>query len=78
MQTKRVLDEKTFITKYKPYKIDDFFLEPSHNSVLKMLIEIDELNILLVGNSCSGKTSLVDAFIRDYYDLPGELSLFQK
>jgi DNA polymerase III delta prime subunit len=75
MQTKRVLDEKTFITKYKPYKIDDFFLEPSHNSVLKMLIEIDELNILLVGNSCSGKTSLVDAFIRDYYDLPGELSL---
>jgi len=70
MQTQRVLDETTFIAKYKPYKIDDFFLEPAHNRVLKMLIDIDELNILLVGNSCSGKTSLVDAFIRDYYNLP--------
>ena len=27
MQTKRVLDEKTFITKYKPYKIDDKLLK---------------------------------------------------
>jgi DNA polymerase III delta prime subunit len=70
MNTDRKLDETTFIAKYKPYKIDDFFLEPAHNRVLKMLIDIDELNILLVGNSCSGKTSLVDAFIRDYYNLP--------
>jgi DNA polymerase III delta prime subunit len=74
MSVARVLDETTFITKYKPYKIDDFFLEPAHNRVLKMLIEIDELNILLVGNSCSGKTALVDAFIRDYYNLSIEAS----
>ena len=74
MQKPRVFDETTFISKYKPYRIDDFFLEPAHNRVLKMLINIDELNILLVGNSCSGKTALIDAFIRDYYNLANDVS----
>jgi len=57
----------TFINKYKPYFISDFYLNPQHITVLKTLIEIDDTNILLVGNACSGKTSLINAIIREYY-----------
>jgi DNA polymerase III delta prime subunit len=57
----------TFINKYKPYFITDFYLNSQHITVLKTLIEIDDTNILLVGNACSGKTSLINAIIREYY-----------
>ena len=30
---------------------------------------MDNLNILLIGNSGSGKTSLIEATIREYYNL---------
>lgn len=65
----------TFINKYRPYFICDFYLDPQHNNVFKTLIEIDDINILLVGNACSGKTSLINAIIREYYGF-SESSIF--
>jgi DNA polymerase III delta prime subunit len=62
-------DPNTFILKYKPYFISDFYLEKAHLTVLKALNELDDLNILIVGNSCSGKTSLIYAIIREYYGM---------
>ena len=62
-------DPNTFILKYKPYFISDFYLEKAHLTVLKALHELDDLNILIVGNSCSGKTSLIYAIIREYYGM---------
>ena len=62
-------DPNTFILKYKPYFISDFYLEKSHLTVLKALNELDDLNLLIVGNSCSGKTSLIYAIIREYYGM---------
>jgi len=59
----------TFINKYKPYFIRDFYLDEPHLNVFKTLNDIDDLNILLVGNACSGKTSLINAIIREYYGL---------
>ena len=35
--------------------------------LLKSLIQMHELNLLIVGDSGSGKTSLVNAIIREYY-----------
>lgn len=63
------LDQNTFILKYKPYFISDFYLEKAHLTVLKSLNELDDLNLLIVGNSCSGKTSLIYAIIREYYGM---------
>jgi len=60
---------QTFITKYKPYFIDDFCIDPKTKIFLRTLLEIDDLNILCVGNSNSGKTSLLYALIREYYGL---------
>jgi replication factor C subunit 3/5 len=39
------------------------------------LLEIDNLNILFVGNSNSGKTTLLYALIREYYGLKKDASL---
>jgi DNA polymerase III delta prime subunit len=68
-------DPNTFILKYKPYFISDFYLEKAHLTVLKALNELDDLNLLIVGNSCSGKTSLIYAIIREYYGM-NETSVF--
>jgi DNA polymerase III delta prime subunit len=59
----------TFIAKYKPYFIDDFMLNPSILQTIKILIATDNLNTLFVGNPSSGKTSLLFAIIREYYQL---------
>jgi DNA polymerase III delta prime subunit len=44
-------------------------------SVLNTLIDIDYLNILLIGNSSSGKTTLLYALIREYYGLSKDANL---
>ena len=69
-------NEKTqFITKYKPYYIDDFKGNEKLISVIKSLIKIDDLNILVTGSGNSGKTSLLYAIIREYYGLSKEDNL---
>ena len=60
---------QTFIMKYKPYFIDDFGLEPQLLTILKTLLELDSLNLLLIGDSSVGKTNLLYALIREYYGL---------
>jgi len=61
--------QPTFIIKYKPYFIDDFCFDPKLISSMKTLFEIDSLNLLFIGNSNSGKTTLLYAIIREYYKL---------
>lgn len=58
-----------FISKYKPYYIDEFCADAKFKTILRTLLEIDDLNILFIGNSCSGKTTLLYAMIREYYGL---------
>ena len=67
--------KSTFITKYKPYFIKDFCMDEKLLSVLNTLIDIDYLNILLIGNSSSGKTTLLYALIREYYGLSKDANL---
>ena len=58
----------TFITKYKPYLLDDFYMENDLLQMFKFLLEVDQLNLLLFGNTNSGKTTLLYALIREYYE----------
>ena len=57
----------TFLKKYQPQHLKDFILEKEYIEILKTLIQMDNLNIILIGNSGSGKTSLLNAIIKDYY-----------
>ena len=58
---------ETFLKKYKPKLYKDFIIDNEYIEFLNTLIEMDTLNILLIGNSSSGKSSLLDATIREYY-----------
>jgi DNA polymerase III delta prime subunit len=56
-----------FINKYQPLLFDDFGENDEIIKMLKMLITIDNVNILFVANIASGKTSLLNALVREYY-----------
>ena len=58
-----------FITKYKPHSLEGFFASPKFKSVLRTLLDMDDLNVLFIGNTCSGKTILLHTLIREYYQL---------
>lgn len=59
----------TFINKYKPYFLKDAFLEEELHKIIDILLRSNQLNILLVGPSNTGKTMLLDCIAREYYNL---------
>jgi DNA polymerase III delta prime subunit len=69
----------TFISKYKPYYIGEFVRKedaddneskiPNMVSIIRTLMDIDDLNVLFIGNSGSGKTAILYAILREYYGL---------
>lgn len=59
--------EKPFLYKYQPLWLNEFDLEEDLNILLKTLLEMNVLNILFSGESGSGKTSLINAIIHEYY-----------
>ena len=61
--------QSTFITKYKPYYINDFTDNTDFLNIINKLIEIENLNILFIGNVNSGKTTLLNCIARQYYNL---------
>lgn len=57
-----------FINKYQPHFFDHFEqLEQNVIKLLQTLISMNNLNILLIGDPGSGKTSLIYSIIREYY-----------
>ena len=80
-------ERKTFIFKYAPQYLRDFLCENTATKgtdqkgtdqkesgaeyVLKTLIDIDDMNILLVGGFNSGKTAMLYALAREYYHSSG-------
>ena len=61
-------DNKLFIHKYQPLCFNDFGENNEVVKMLKTLVLIDDINILLIGNIASGKTSLLNTLIREYYN----------
>ena len=60
-------EDKLFIHKYQPLYFNDFGIDNSVVNMLKTLILIDNLNVLIIGDMASGKTSLLNALVREYY-----------
>ena len=59
--------DKLFIHKYQPVYFEDFGIDKEIIQMLKTLILMDNLNVLLIGDIASGKTSLLNTLIREYY-----------
>ena len=58
-----------FLKKYQPLFFKDFTIDKEYIQLLNTLNKMDSLNILLVGNIGSGKTSILYATIREYYNM---------
>ncbi|MCJ7801108.1 MAG: AAA family ATPase [Candidatus Marinimicrobia bacterium] len=60
-------DNRLFVYKYQPLYFDDFGKSNDVVKTLRSLLMIDYVNILLVGDVASGKTSILNSIIREYY-----------
>jgi len=79
---KHKMKQETFITKYKPYSLSAFYATTQNEAgqregaeiarVLETFLKIDDLNLLIVGEANSGKTTLLYALLREYYGLSQE------
>jgi DNA polymerase III delta prime subunit len=68
------LTNKLFVDKFQPMVFKDFEIYEDIINVLQTLILMDNLNIIFIGDSGTGKTSLLNALIREYYrDIPYNL-----
>ena len=63
------MNNETFISKYKPYYLKDFCMNPKTMFLIRTLLDIDDLNILFIGQQGSGKTTLLYSLIREYYGM---------
>jgi replication factor C subunit 2/4 len=59
---------KLFIDKFQPIYFKDFEMYDDIIEILKTLIVMNNLNILFIGDGGSGKTSMLNTLIREYYD----------
>lgn len=58
-----------FLKKYQPKNYKDLAIEKEFIDLLKSLISMDNLNVLFIGNNGCGKTTIIDATIREYYQM---------
>lgn len=61
------MEHTLFINKFQPIYFKDFEIESEFVDVLNTLIAMENLNILFIGDMGSGKTSLLNALIKEYY-----------
>ena len=56
-----------FLNKYQPFFFKDFETDPEMLDILTTLINMNNLNVLFIGDIGSGKTAFLNAVIREYY-----------
>ena len=60
--------ENLLINKYRPTTMDDLIFDTDFIILLKNLIKTDTLNVIISGNTASGKTSIINLLIKEYYN----------
>lgn len=61
------MEQILFLNKYQPLYFNDFESDDEIIDILNTYIKMDNLNILFIGDIGSGKTTFLNASIREYY-----------
>jgi DNA polymerase III delta prime subunit len=61
------MEQPLFLNKYQPLYFKDFETDKEMIEILKTLINMNNLNILFIGDIGSGKTTYLNASIKEYY-----------
>ena len=61
------MEQTLFLNKYQPVYFKDFVSDDGIIDILNTLIKMDKLNILFIGDVGSGKTTFLNAVIKEYY-----------
>ena len=61
------MEYNLFINKFQPLYFKDFEVDEEMVQILNTLIDMNNLNILFIGDMGCGKTSILNALIREYY-----------
>jgi DNA polymerase III gamma/tau subunit len=61
------MEQPLFLNKYQPLYFKDFEIDGEMSEILNTLISMNNLNILFIGDIGSGKTTFLNAVIREYY-----------
>ncbi len=61
------MEQTLFLNKYQPLYFNDFVSDDGMIDILNTLIKMDNLNILFIGDIGSGKTTFLNAAIKEYY-----------
>lgn len=61
------MNHTLFLNKYQPLYFNEFESDNEMINILGTLINIDNLNILFIGDIGSGKTTFLNAVIKEYY-----------
>lgn len=57
-----------FMQKYQPTRFCEFEIDDEIVDILQTLIKMNNMNILFIGDIGTGKTSFINALIREYYN----------
>ena len=61
--------EESFLKKYQPRKYKEYHNFCDTIKILKIILQVNKLNLLFVGNQGGGKTTFIKSTIREYYNL---------
>ena len=61
------MEQQLFLNKYQPLYFKDFETDDEMIDILHTLINMNNLNILFIGDIGSGKTTFLNAAIKEYY-----------
>lgn len=61
------MDAQLFLNKYQPLYLKDFETDNELIDILYTLINMNNLNVLFIGDIGSGKTTFLNAVIKEYY-----------
>jgi len=66
-----MLANELFIKKYQPKSLLEFNTDLELTNIINIMINMNNLNLLLIGDIGTGKTTYINAIIKEYYkDIP--------